>query len=345
MSEQLIEIDGARGEGGGQILRSALTLSLVTGKPCRLENIRAKRSRPGLQPQHLQAVQAAATVGNAQAAGAALGSQWLLFMPDRVRPGQYRFDIGTAGATSLVLQTVYLPLVLTEAPSTVTITGGTHVPLSPCFHYLDWQWCRFLAAADLHLSLTMERAGFYPRGGGIIHVTISPMVAIKPLRLRERGQLLSIQGLSAVANLSRQIAERQSAQAFKHLAEYCPQCQIAIAHLPALGKGTLLLLLAQFEHTQACFFALGAPGKPAEQVADEAAEALLQFLATTGAVDPFLADQLLLPLSFAKGESFLSISHITRHLLSNAEVIRNFLPVTLDIQDTLEKAGSVRIQP
>ena len=139
MKAQLIEIDGARGEGGGQILRSALTLSLVTGKPCRLENIRVKRSRPGLQPQHLQAVQAAATVGNAQVTGATLGSQRLLFIPGRVQPGQYRFDIGTAGATSLVLQTVYLPLVFIETPSTITIIGGTHVPLSPCFHYLDWQ--------------------------------------------------------------------------------------------------------------------------------------------------------------------------------------------------------------
>jgi len=344
MKERLIEIDGAKGEGGGQILRSVLTLSLVTGKPCRLKNIRAKRSRPGLQPQHLQAVRAATIVSNAQVTGDTLGSQRLLFIPDRVQPGQYCFDIGTAGATSLVLQAVYLPLVFTGIPSTITIIGGTHVPLSPCFHYLDWQWCRFLAAADVRLALNMERAGFYPRGGGIIHATVHPTSAIKPLRLRERGKLLRIQGLSAVANLNRQIAERQSAKALQRLAEYRSQCHIAIAHFPALGKGTLLVLLAQFEHTQACFFALGAPGKPAERVADEAAGALLQFLAANGAVEPFLADQLLLPLSFAREESILTISRVTRHLLSNAEIIRNFLPVTLDIKD-LGKTGSVRIRP
>lgn len=341
----MIEIDGAKGEGGGQILRSALTLSLLTHKPFRLVNVRAKRSKPGLRPQHLQAVHAAARLGNAKVAGATLGSLTLQFDPGQIRPGDYTFDIGTAGATTLVLQTVYLPLVVTDAPSVVTIKGGTHVPMSPCFHYLDLHWRRFLEKAGVNLTLVMKRAGFYPPGGGIIQATIHPAPAIKPLQLTERGRLLRIQGLSAVANLGNRVAERQRDQALKRLAGYGERCDIAIEQLSASSKGTVLLLLADFEHTQACFFALGALGKPAEQVADEAVEALFAFLHTDGAIEPFLTDQLLLPLALAKGESVLTISRVTRHLVTNADVIRSFIRVELDIQGELGKSGRVRISP
>jgi RNA 3'-terminal phosphate cyclase (ATP) len=341
----MITIDGARGEGGGQILRSALTLSLLTRKPFRLTDIRARRSKPGLRPQHLQAVQAAARLGKAKVTGATLASSSLQFEPGEVRSGHYLFDIGTAGATSLVLQTLYLPLAFTDAPSVVTIKGGTHVPMSPCFHYLDLHWRRFLQAAGLDLSLTMERAGFYPPGGGIIQAMIHPTLGIKPLRLTERGQLRRLWGLSAVANLAVQIAERQRDQALRRLAGHAAHCSIVIEHLRALSKGTVLLLLAEFEHTQACFFALGAPGKPAERVADEAVEAFFEFLGREGVVEPFLADQLLLPLVLAEGESVLCTTQVTRHLLTNADVIRDFLPVELAIEGLLGEPGTVRIHP
>ncbi len=340
----MIEIDGSKGEGGGQILRSALTLSLLTGKPFRLENIRARRAKPGLMPQHLKAVQAAVEVGNAQVAGALPGSLSLSFEPGRVRPGHYRFDIGTAGATSLVLQTVYLPLAMAQAPSSVTIKGGTHVPFSPCFHYLDWHWRRVLERIGLKLSLEMERAGFYPPGGGIIHAAIALQAEIKPLRFMERGRLVGLRGVSGVANLGISVAERQRVEALRRLAHRVSPCHIAIEEfLKAPSKGTVLLLVAEFEHSQACFFALGERGKRAEQVADEAVDALLAFLATDGAIDPYLADQLLLPLATAPGESRLRTSRLTGHILSNAEIIRTFLPVRLAIEGVMDQPATVRI--
>ena len=340
-----VEIDGARGEGGGQILRSSLTLSLLTGKPLHLINIRARRSKPGLRPQHLKSVQAAAEIGEARTQGAALGSTELVFEPGQVRPGDYLFDIGTAGATSLLLQTVYLPLALADSPSTVTAKGGTHVPMSPCFHYLDLHWRKFLAASGLELDLHMERAGFYPPGGGMIRLSIPPVTGIKPLELRARGRPERIRGLSAVADLDESIAERQRDRTLKRLGRYADLCDIRIEHLDAPSKGTVLLLLAEFEHTQTCFFGLGARGKPAERVADEAIDELLAFLKTEAAVDRYLADQLLLPLAVVTGESVISTSEITRHLLTNAEVIRRFLPIDVTIKGSPEEPGTVHIRP
>lgn len=341
----MIEIDGSRGEGGGQILRSALTLSLLTGKPFRLYDIRARRDKPGLRPQHLKAVKAAAEVGDARITGVEPGALTLQFEPGQVRPGDYDFDIGTAGATSLVLQTVYLPLALADAPSRVTIRGGTHVPLSPCFHYLDWHWRRFLETMGPSLSLTLGRAGFYPPGGGIVHAHIRPTNGIEPLHLMVRGRLRQICGLSAVANLPDSIAQRQRDQALNRLSGQVAPCTIELDRLPAPSPGTVLVLLAEFEHSQACFFALGARGKRAEQVADEAVDELLEFLDTDGAVDTYLADQLLLPLAVAKGATELRTARVTHHLLTNAEVIRDFLPVTLEIRGELNASGTIRLMP
>ena len=339
----MIEIDGSKGEGGGQILRSALTLSLLTGQAFRLENIRARRAKPGLMPKHLRAVQAAAQIGMAHVEGALPGSMSLTFEPGRIRPGHYLFDIGTAGATALVLQTVYLPLVFADRPSSVTVKGGTHVPFSPCFHYLDRHWRWFLAAAGINLSLEMERAGFYPPDGGIIHARIKPQARLKPLRFIERGRLLNIRGISGVANLDPGVAERQRDEALRRLAKRAEPCQIEIETLEAFSKGTVLLLLAEFEYSRACFFALGERGKRAEQVADEAVDALSEFLATDGALDPWITDQLMLPLALAHGESLLHTSRLTQHILTNADVIRNFLPVQIETEGMLGKPATVRI--
>src|SRR3954452_13638053 len=175
MSQPLLEIDGSFGEGGGQILRTSLALSLLTGRPFHLRNVRARRSKPGLQPQHLKSVQAAAAVGQARLRGASLGSSDLSFEPGEVRAGKYTFDIGTAGATGLVLHTVYLPLALRGGePSEVTLVGGTHVRTSPGFHFLDTTWRRYLAQCGLKVSLTLLRPGFYPRGGGMVLASIQP---------------------------------------------------------------------------------------------------------------------------------------------------------------------------
>jgi RNA 3'-terminal phosphate cyclase (ATP) len=188
MNDEVIELDGALGEGGGQILRTSLTLSLLTGKPFHLKNIRAGRSKPGLQPQHLASVRAAGQIGQAQVLGDQIGSRELHFEPGPIVAGKYHFGIGTAGATSLVLQTIYLPLALKgDRPSEIVITGGTHVKASPSFHFLDATWKAYLERMGLPLALQMRQPGFYPRGGGVIQAHVEPVAHIAPLRLADFG--------------------------------------------------------------------------------------------------------------------------------------------------------------
>lgn len=342
-----IEVDGAMGEGGGQVLRSALSLSLLTGQAFRLSRIRASRDRPGLRPQHLAAVRAASQVSGAQVNGDRVGSEEIAFSPGVVRPGDYFFDIGTAGATSLVLQTLLLPLALAHGTSRVTIRGGTHVPWSPCFHYLDWQWRPFLAHIGVPFDLTMTMAGFYPQGGGELQARLPGDAKPRPLQLTERGALLAVCGLSAVANLPREIAERQRRQALRRLKTLLPDAtpDVTLEELPACSRGTVLLLLAELESGRACCFALGARGKRAERVADEAVDALTAFLRSDGVVDPWLADQLLMPLALADGPSSLRTSEVTAHLVTNAEVIQLFLPVEIGVDGPLGSPATVHLQP
>jgi RNA 3'-terminal phosphate cyclase (ATP) len=341
----MIEIDGLTGEGGGQVLRSSLSLSLLTGQPVRLTRIRAGRAKPGLGYQHLMAVQAAALISGAQVEGDRLGSQELYFSPGAVVPGSYHFDIGTAGATSLVLQTVLLPLAHAPDSSQLHITGGTHVPWSPCYHYLDWHWRVLLARLGVVLQLEMVMAGFYPQGGGVVRAVLPGGARLKGIELCDRGRLLRVRGLSAVANLAEEIAIRQHNRALRQLPELGCDIDILLADLPARSRGTVLVLLAEFEHSQACFFALGARGKRAEQVADEAVAELLKFLATDGAVDRWLADQLLLPLACAAQPSALRTSEVTLHLLTNADVVRRFLPVNITMSGALGEPATIRIVP
>ncbi|MGC8779647.1 MAG: RNA 3'-terminal phosphate cyclase [Anaerolineae bacterium] len=341
----MIEIDGSLGEGGGQVLRTSLALSILTGRPLLITRIRAGRAKPGLQPQHLAAVRAAAQICAGQTEGAFINSQTLTFAPGSVRPGDYRFEIGTAGATSLVIQTIWLPLAFAAAASTVTVTGGTHVPWSPCYHYLEWQWVPFLRRIGLDGALQLELAGFYPQGGGIVRAQIAPAGAISPLRLTERGALKGIRGLSLVANLDMNIAERQRDRALRRLAGRHNRIEIELADVWANNKGTALILLAEFHHSAACYSALGAPGKRAEQVADEACLQLEKFLAGTGAVDEHLADQLLLPLAFADGPSEYRTARVTDHLTTNAAIIRLFGAAEIEIEQRNGGEGMVRIVP
>ena len=338
-----IRIDGSVGEGGGQVLRTALSLSLMTGRGVRLINIRARRPRPGLKPQHLLAVRAAAAIGRARVEGAEPGSQTLVFEPSDLVPGDYRFDIGTAGSVSLVLQTLLVPLALAAEGSRVTVTGGTHVPWSPCHHYLDLHWRRFTDRAGYRFDLEMERAGFYPQGGGIVHAAVGRAPDLSPLCLEARGALRRIHGFSAVAKLPGSIAERQRDRALARLSGRCEDLSLECRSLPAVSQGTVLLLIAEFEHTQACFQALGERGKPAERVADEAVDALEAFLAGDGAVDARLADQLLLPLVPVRGESVLRTAQVTRHLVTNAGVVERFLPGTVTVEGDVGGPGIVRI--
>ncbi|HUT33852.1 MAG TPA: RNA 3'-terminal phosphate cyclase [Planctomycetota bacterium] len=342
----LVRIDGSEGEGGGQMLRTALALSMVTGRPFEIANVRAGRQKPGLRPQHLACVKAAAKVSAADVAGAALGSRHLRFTPGPVRPGTYDFEIKTAGSTSLVLHTLYLPLALAASRSVVMITGGTHVPFSPSFHYLLHQWAPLMRRIGMDVELTLTRAGYYPEGGGEIRAKILPCPALRPLTLGPRGKLERLEGISAVSGLPRSIAERQRNRALARLGEAGLAAGIEVREVPSPGKGTCLLLLSTYEGGgRACHDALGALGKRAEKVADEACDGLLTFLGTPGAVDAHAADQLLLPLALAAGESRLPVPSVTSHLATNARVIQRFVPATIQIEGAEGAAGVVTVQP
>ncbi|MEW6133479.1 MAG: RNA 3'-terminal phosphate cyclase [Pseudomonadota bacterium] len=339
----MIEIDASFGEGGGQILRSALALSVITGKPMRLTHVRAMRPQPGLKPQHLKAVEAAAQISAARVEGASLGSQSLVFEPQGLKAGEYAFDIGTAGSVSLLFQTLYLPLSFAGAPSRLKLTGGTHVPWSPCYHYLAWQWLPWLRQIGCRMECRLELAGFYPRGGGVMHAEIRPHGELSPLRLGKRGRLLHIRGLSGVGRLPLSIAERQRKQAQARLADLAVPAEIEVAEIPAASPGTFVVLQAEFEHGRCCAFALGERHKPAEKVADEAVDELRADIDSGGAIDAWLADQLLLPLAFAPGPSELSVSRISRHLLTNAAVLACFLPIEVETDGEAGRPGLVRL--
>jgi RNA 3'-terminal phosphate cyclase (ATP) len=340
----MIELDGSLGEGGGQVLRTSLTLSLLTKQAFHLRNVRARRPKPGLQPQHLMSVRAAAQIGQAQLRGAALGSCDLTFEPGVIMPGKYHFAIGTAGATGLVLQTVYLPLALgATEPSEVVLQGGTHVSTSPCFHFLDVTWRGYLEALGLRLKLRLIRPGFYPRGGGVVEAHIQPAGRPRGLRLRERKAALTATGFSAVAGLPDQIAKRQVRRALHRLQSAGVRADIREETWDG-GPGTVLAVRLGTTPAPTLFFGLGARGKPAERVADEAVDQVIDYLkAGPAAVDAHSADQLLLPLALAEGPSEFSVAQVTQHLLTNVEVIRRFVDREIFVEGEEGERGTVRI--
>ncbi len=340
----MISIDGAHGEGGGQILRTALAMSAITGQALHIHNIRGRRPKPGLMAQHLQAVEATAAVARAHVQGAKLGAPELTFEPGVLAGGNYRFDIGTAGAVTLVAQTLVIPLSFATTASCVTISGGTHVPWSPSFHYFSWHWLRLLKGSGFRIRAVLERIGFYPRGGGRISVDIDPVATLSPLSLTARGALRRIRGISLVASLDLSIAERQQRQALGRLGRLCDDIDIELQRFASYSPGTSLLLLAEFERSQCCYATLGARGKPAERVADEAVDALEAFLESGAAVDEHAADQLIVPLSLVSGTSELHTSRITQHLLTNVDIVRLFLPVDIAVRGDIGSPGRVRIR-
>jgi RNA 3'-terminal phosphate cyclase (ATP) len=205
-------------------------------------------------------------------------------------------------------------------------------------------WLYYMQRIGFDVHLQLDAAGFYPRGGGHVMASVQPTSRLSPLCLTKRGSLKRIRGISAVANLNDSIAERQRAQAIKRLSDISRAIEIPIIRLPSPSKGTLLLLLAEFENSQCCFYGLGALGKPAERVADEAVNDFLGFLATDGVIDPYLADQLVLPLALALGVSEIRTSKVTQHLTTNAEIVKLFLPVSIDVDGEIGQPASIRIQ-
>ncbi len=338
----MLQIDGSQGEGGGQVLRTSLALACLAQSPIQIFNIRARRPKPGLQAQHLQAVRAATAISHAKVSGDKLGSQSLYFDPGRVMPGDYRFEIGTAGATTLVLQTIFLPLCLAGGTSHVTITGGTHVPWSPAFHYLAWNWLTCVRQMGVQATLTLDKAGFYPPGGGQLRAIISPAQTLFPLQWTERGDLSGVRGLSAGANLPEHVIHRQRDRVRARLGKAIP---VETLEMSAPSPGSMVLMMAEFARGRGASGSLGKKGKPAEVVADEAVDGLEKFLASPATVDAYLADQLLLPLAFANGISEFVTVEVTQHLLTNAAVIEQFARAQITIEGSLGDPGRVRVFP
>jgi RNA 3'-terminal phosphate cyclase (ATP) len=335
---RLVTLDGSKGEGGGQILRTTLTLSLLTGRPFRMVKIRANRDKPGLRPQHLTAVTSAAELGDHDTAviGAAVGSRALTFRPAAYTPRDLRIEIGTAGSTALVLQTLHLAIALrTDKPVRVSLMGGTFNRSAPCYPFLATTWRAHLAAIGASIALAMPQAGFYPRGGGVLDAWIEP-AALRPITLIDRGPLLRIRGTVGIARLDPRIAERMRAQASKRLAAHGLEAEIELVEWPSLPhvQGTAIALTAETAAAPpATFVGLGERGKLAERVADEAVDELLAFLGNSaGAVDPHSADQILLPLALAPGRSEYTVTAVTEHLLTNAATIGAFLDRAITIE-------------
>ncbi len=343
MSNTPLELDGSFGEGGGQILRSSLALALLTGRPLHLFKVRAGRPKPGLQPQHLQSVRSAAAIGNATVSGDHLGSTEITFEPGAVRAGPYRFDIGTAGATGLVLHTLYLPLALRGGgPSELTLVGGTHVRTSPCYHFLERTWLPYVSQCGLKMSLRLQRPGYYPRGGGLMQVFIQPTPHLTGVRLLERGPM-RVSGFSAVAGLPESIASRQARQASKRLKARGLKVDVQEQTWEG-GPASIIALELDTSPAPTLFFALGERGKPSEKVADEAVEQVLAYLDRGPAlVDPHSGDQLVLPLALAEGPSCYRVTEVTRHLNTNVAVIRRFIEREIVVEGEEGQPGTVRI--
>jgi len=322
----LIPLDGAQGEGGGQILRTALALSAVTGQGFRVERIRASRLRPGLRPRHLAAVRAAAIACGAEVHGAFDGSPDLRFVPGTVSAGEFRFDIGTAGAATLVLQSVVPVLATAPSASRVMVTGGTHVPRSPSHHFLARHWAEVVGRLGLAVRLKLERAGFFPRGEGCVEAEVGPWARPAALDLTRRGALVAVRGISGAARLRGDVA-RRAADAARALLweERRMETEWEIVDLAAASPGAFLQVEAVFETGRAAFGLLGERGLRAEVLGERAARRVLKFIEDEEAVvDPWLADQLAVPLAIAGGGGRLQTSAVTSHLETVAAVLRRF---------------------
>lgn len=346
----MIAIDGSYGEGGGQVLRTSLSLSALLGEAVRIENIRAKRPKPGLQAQHLTGVLATAQICNAELRGAELGSQTLTFAPQSPpQAGDYAFDVaearkeGSAGSTSLVFQTLLLPLAFADGDSHLTIRGGTHVAWSPPFHYLQHIYLPTLARMGIEATVEINRWGWYPLGGGEMRARVkgqgmrdkelSPTPhPLSGLNLVERGELKRLWGISALSNLPAHIGQRQKRQAERWLRERGFTPEIEIVDAPSPGQGTAVLLVAEFESVLAGFTSYGARGKRAEKVAEEACQEFIQYYDSRQALDKHLADQLILPMSLAAGRSGFTTCEVTQHLLTNVGVVERLMGAKAEIE-------------
>lgn len=343
-----ILIDGSYGEGGGQILRTALTLSCLTSRSVKVEKIRAGRKIPGLQQQHLTCLRAAREVTDAQVSGDTFSSGEVTFSPNAITGGEFEFDVsqgrGSAGSVGLVLQGLLPMLAYADRDSSVGIHGGTHVSWSPPYQYVDMVLLEMLSRMGVRAECGLERWGFYPIGGGKISLAVKPVDCIKGMKVTERGSLRGVKGVSAASNLPASVAQRQRLRASRRLSAEGIGAEIEEIVVNAKGKGSFLFLLAEYENCVCGFSALGARGKTSEQVADQAVDRLMKHQKTHSALDPNLADQLIIYASIAEGETSYTTSKITAHLTTNLWVISQFLPINYRVEGEAAGPGTIEIR-
>ena len=328
-NDDILVLDGSMGEGGGQILRTALALSACMNRAFVLENIRAGRGKPGLLRQHLTAVNAVASICKAKVEGAELGSKKLRFIPGQIHSGHFHFSIGSAGSAMLVLQTVLYPLMFADAPSTVIIEGGTHNSMAPPFEFIDEVFLPLLRKMGARVELSLLRAGFYPAGGGQIHIKVNPCPSLTPLRLMTRGEIVSQEAVVILSALPEDIAERQLRLLKRKL--LWPQSSLQWRSQKSVGPGNVVYVKIQCTQLAEMFTAFGQKGVRAERVAGQVADAVKRYLMHNAPVDEHLADQLLLPMAFAGNSEFVTTKP-SMHTQTNVDVITAFTDRTFEFQ-------------
>lgn len=318
----MIEIDGSEGEGGGQMVRNSCALSLVTGEPFRITNVRARRPKPGLMRQHVTAVESACVISGAECAGLAVGSTELSFRPGQVTPGEYHFAVGTAGSTGLVLQTVLMPLALANAPSRLILEGGTHNMMAPPFDFIERSFLPVVNCMGPTVTARLVRHGFYPRGGGRIEIEILP-APLRPIDCLVRGEPVGVAGQAVFSGLPFEIAERMLARARRDLAGWSEDV-FSVRELPAdQGPGVILMLESKFANVTEVVSGFGQLGVPAERLAKTCAARMNGYIGATAFAGPYLADQLVLPFVLAGGGAFTTVKP-SQHTLTAIDIAKRF---------------------
>lgn len=337
-------IDGCQGEGGGQIFRSALTLAMCLGEPVTLINIRAGRKKPGLLRQHLTCLRAAQQIACAQVEGAELGSREVVFRPGEINQGKYRFSVGSAGSTTLVAQTILLPLALADGESEVTLEGGTHNPLAPSFDFLQQSFLPLMDRMGFRLSAHLERYGFHPAGGGCWCLKIAARHALPEyhpgLHLLTRGELQQRKAVAISARLPRHIAEREMLQVQKRAGWNGTETRVR--EVESVGPGNLVSVSLGFKNITSVFEVPGEHRLSAERVADKAVNAMRRYDSSTAVVEEFLADQLLLPMLFSGGGSFTT-GEPSLHTRTNADVIYQLTGMRIEIEPQENHAWKISV--